>query len=491
MVSHIHRISMKQDAVKQGKWFGVGAGWLDLETGKPAWPERAAAAWEAHLQKRVGYDREAFSRSGMPGRFAAINYAIWVFFPEDIVMSGHLFYIRKLRDNMTVFNYGNCRARKNPIDMPGYCGAGAITIRSKYILRKLAEVSPLFAPIWEDLKDISPDERGFYLADAPDPQWVESIQPNEHRLYAAFRDGVGPAIAGMKSVESSMEARECLAAFERIQQSQTFAAVESAFKAMVAATPEYWEIWESYATYCLDQDQTGLACEVVKKAQKQYPDCLMLDRLGAFCCLKHGDWNGVVKHAVRYRELNPWDSFAAYALSAAAFEMKDYSQAAQLFEECAEHKCLSETDMINWGAALFALRRPEEALDVFRKAAARKPDCLHALNNIGMTLASIGQVDEAVAYCQRVVERDPAFRFAWDTLGFAHLKAERYEQAIPALLKAVELEPAYPDAWRHLLHAYDRSGQAEKLTGAKAWVAGILPGEVARFEKEKGLELAD
>lgn len=477
--------------MESGKWFGVGEDWLDLDSEEPVWPERAVAAWEAHLQERLGYDRGAFSRMGMHERFAPICHAIWVFFPEDIVMSGHLFYIRKLRGNMRVFNYGHCRERKNSADMPGYCGAGFLTIHSKYILRKLAEVSPLFAPIWEDLKDISPDERGFYLADAPDPQWVESIQPNEHRLYDAFRDGVGPAIAGMKSVESSMEARECLAAFERIQQNQPFEDAESAFKTMLAATPEYLEFWESYATYCLDQDQTELACEVVNKAQNQYPDCLMLDRLGAFCCLKHGDWNGVVKHAVRYRELNPWDHFAAYALSAAAFEMKEYSQAAQLFKECAEHKCLSETRMINWGAALFALHRPEEALDLFRKAAARKPDCSLALNNIGMTLASIGQVDEAVAYCQRVVERDPAFRFAWDTLGFAHLKAGRYEQAVPALLKAVELEPAYPDAWRHLLHAYDRSGQAEKLAGAKVWVGDILPAELARFEKEKGLELAD
>jgi hypothetical protein len=320
---------MKQDAVIQEKWFGVGAEWLDLETEKPAWPERAAAAWAAHLHKRVGYDREAFCRIGMRGRFAPINYAIWVFFPEDIAMSGHLFYIRKLRDNMTVFNYGNCRARKNSVDMPGYCGAGFLTIRSKYVLRKLAGVSSLFAPIWEDLKDISPDERGFYLAEAPDAGWLESIQPNEQRLYDAFRDGVGPAIAGMKSVDRSASARECLAAFERIQQSLTFADVESAFKTMVAATPEYWEFWESYATYCLDQDQTELACEVVKMAQKQYPECLILDRLGAFCCLKHGDWKGVVKHAIRYRELNPWDHFAAYALSAAAFEMKEYSRAAR------------------------------------------------------------------------------------------------------------------------------------------------------------------
>lgn len=474
-----------------GQWYGVGEEWLDLDSKEPVWPERAVAAWEANLRERVGYDGAMFCRKGMYERFAPINDAIWVFFPEDIPMSGHLFYIRKLRDNMTVFNYGHCRERKNAAAMPGYCGAGFLTIHSKYILRKLAEVSPLFAPIWEDLKDISPDERGFYLADAPDAQWVESIQPNERRLFDAFRDGIGPAIAGMKSVKSSMEARECLAAFERIQQSQMFADVESAFKTMVKATPEYWEFWESYATYCLDQDQTELACEVVNMAQKQYPDCLMLDRLGAFCCLKHGDWNGVVKHAVRYRELNPWDNFAAYALSSAAFEIKDYSQAAQLYEECNEHKCLSEMSMINWGVALFSLHRHEEALKLFKKAAAIKPDCSLALNNIGMTLASMGQVDEAVVCCRRVVEMDPAFRFAWDTLGFAHLKAGRYEQAIPALLKAVELEPIYPDAWRHLLHAYARSGQAEKFTGAKAWVAGILPDEVARYEKEQGTDIQD
>ena len=39
--------------------------------------------------------------------------------------------------------------------------------------------------------------------------------------------------------------------------------------------------------------------------------------------------------------------------------------------------------------------------------------------------------------------------------------------------------------------AYDRAGLAEKLAGARAWVADILPGEVARFEKERGAELQD
>ena len=477
--------------MKLGKWFGVGGDWLDQDTEKPVWPERALAAWDARLRERLGYDCAPFCRSGMNGRFAPINYAIWVFFPEDIAMSGHLFYVRKLRDNMTVFNYAHCRERKRTVDMREYSGAGFITIRSKYVLRKLAEASPLLAPIWEDLKDISPDERGFFLANAPDPQWLETIQPNERRLYDAFRDGVGPAVVGMESVESSIAAQECLAAFERIQQDEPFEGVESAFKALVGATPRYWEFWESYATYCLDQDKSDLACEVVKKAQKQFPDCLKLDRLGAYCCLRNGNWSGVVKHAVRYRELNPWDSFAAHALSSAAFENKEYSLAVQVFEECAEHPNFSETSMINWGVALFALHRSEEALDLFRKAAARKPDCSLALNNIGMVMASMGQFDEAVVYCQRVVERDPAFRFAWDTLGFAHLKAGRYEQSIPALLKAIELEPNYPDAWRHLLHAYDRSGQAEKLAGAKAWVTGILPDEVARFEKEQGTVLAD
>lgn len=482
---------MKQDAVIQGKWFGVGAEWLDLETEKPAWPERAVAAWEAHLRVRVGSDCAMFCRTGMTGRFAPINYAIWVFFPEDVAMSGHLFYIRKLRDNMTVFNYEHCRTRICSAAEPGYSGAGFVSIRSKYVLHKLAEESPLFAPIWEDLKDISPDERGFYLAEAPDADWLASIQSDEPRLFAEFQNGLGAAIAGMRSVEQDATARRCLESFGRIQDSNPFEVVKSTFEKMIGCSPWFWEFWESYVRYLLDQGMPDWAYDTLGVAQKIYPDCLMLDKLGALCCLDLQDWNRAERHLKRFWGVNPWDPFVMYGFARVAIMQKEYQLAANLYKEIMEHGITPYPAMVDYGVALSTLGRFEEALALYRQLDATHGPQPIIFNNIGMTLASLGCPREGLDYCRRALAIEPSFRFALDTLGFIYLKQGQYGEAIPALLRAIELEPNYPDAWRHLLHAYHNAGQTEKLAGAKAWVGDILPGELARFEKEMGLELSD
>lgn len=448
--------------------------------------------WNEHLRGLIGRTADEFSRMNRGTRFAVATYKIHIFFPDDYPISGHLFYIRKLRDNMSVFNYCHTRERRPPADFRNYCGAGYVAIRSKYVLRKLAEESPLFVPIWEDLKGIDPDTQGIYLAEAPDADWLASIQPDEQRLYAAFRDGLGAATVGMETAMSSKDAMACLAAFERKQEDGPFESVKAAFEIVVAQTPWLWEFWESYVIYLLrQQEMPDLAYDVIEVAQRVYPECRMIDRLGALCCLEREDWNRAERHLRRYWEVNPWDTFIMLAYARVALKKNDYALAAQLYEDCVEHGCLGCGDMLDYGMALFLARRCEAALSVFQRLESSNYLRNTIFNNIGMALAALGRWQEAVQYCRRALESDPSYRFAWDSLGFAHLKGGQYAEAIPALLKAVELEPNYPDAWRHLLHAYHKNGNADRLAGAKTYVGRVLPEELARFEREKGTEIQD
>lgn len=448
--------------------------------------------WNEHLRGRIGRTADEFSRMNRGARFAVATYKIHIFFPDDYPISGHLFYIRKLRDNMSVFNYCHTRERRPPADFRNYCGAGYVAIRSKYVLRKLAEESPLFVPIWEDLKGIDPDTQGIYLAEAPDADWLASIQPDEQRLYAAFRDGLGAAIVGMETVMSSKDAMACLAAFERKQEDGPFESVKAAFEIVVAQTPWLWEFWESYVIYLLrQQEMPDLAYDVIEVSQRVYPECRMIDRLGALCCLEREDWNRAERHLKRYWEVNPWDAFIMLAYARVALKKNDYALAAQLYGDCVEHGGLGYGDMLDYGMALFLTRRCEAALSVFQRLESSNYSRSTIFNNIGMALAALGRWQEAVQYCRRALESDSSYRFAWDSLGFAHLKGGQYAEAIPALLKAVELEPNYPDAWRHLLHAYHKNGNADRLAGAKTYVGRVLPEELARFEREKGTEIQD
>ena len=455
------------------------------------WPEASRRMWEMQLRARMGMTPEEFGRLGLSGRCPNIAYKIHVFFPEDIPITGHYFYHRMMKENLMGQNYEHCRGNIPFSKVKEYCGTGAMAIRSKYVLRKLAEESPLFAPIWEDLKDFSPDDCGIYLAEAPDAAWLASIQPNEQRLFDEFRNPFGLALAGMESAENFPEGRECLAVFQRIQGKKPFVEVKSTFEQMVGQAFDIFEFWESYVLYLLDHDMADWASDALQVAQGKYPDCLMLDKLGALCCMELGEWERAERHLKRYWGANPWDPFVILTYARVAIKKRDFPLAALLYRDFMEHGGLGCADMLYYGLALFQSRRYAEALSIYLKT-----DLTHGPqpmidNNIGMTLAALGRWQEAVPYCRRALEPDPAYRSAWDSLGFAYLKGGQCEEAIPALLKAIELEPNYPDAWRHLLHAYHNAGKAEKLAGAKVWVGDILPAELARFEKEKGTDISD
>ena len=474
-----------------GKWFALERREDEARGRAFGWPEDTRKMWNEQLRGLIGLTTEEFGRLGMGGRCPNIAFKIHVFFPEDIPITGHYFYHRMMKENLLGQNYEHCRGNIPFSKVKEYCGTGALAIRSKYVLRKLAEESPLFVPIWEDLKDVSPDECGIYLADAPDPEWLASIQPDEQRLFAEFRNPYGLALAGMESAEEYPEGRKCLASFRRIQGQKPFEEVKKAFEQTVAHAGDMYEFWESYVLYLLDHDMADWASDALQVAQGKYSDCLMLDKLGALCCMELGEWDRAERHLKRYWGANSWDPFVILTYARVAIKKSDFPLAAQLYGDCVEHGCLGCGDMLDYGMALFLTRRCEAALSVFHKLESSNFLRSTIFNNIGMALAALGRWQEAAQYCRRALESDPSYRFAWDSLGFAHLKGGQYAEAIPALLKAVELEPNYPDAWRHLLHAYDRSGLAEKLAGARKWVGDTLPGEVERFERERWKDLLE
>jgi tetratricopeptide (TPR) repeat protein len=178
-------------------------------------------------------------------------------------------------------------------------------------------------------------------------------------------------------------------------------------------------------------------------------------------------------------------------LANVAYLKGEFAVAVKLYEECLEHGVKGALAPTVYARALCYSRRLEDALAVFHELNSTNGSSATTLNDIGMTLVMLGRPREALDYGLRALDLDPMYRFAWDTVGFAHLKMGQYAESIPKFLKAIELEPNYPDAWRHLLHAYHGAGQTKELIGAQAWVGDILPGELARFEKEKGTELLD
>jgi len=415
-----------------------------------------------------------------------------VFFPGDFDMSGHLTWVRKVRENMLVFNYGHWRQHKSSISVLGYFGTGAVAIKSKYVLHKMAEMSPLFAPIWEDMKGISSSQCGIYLANAPDADWLASIRPEEHRLFAAFRNASDLDKIGLEPDGASLEARKSMIPAFFLAAMQQYSKAGEIFEDLLRDEPTYWIVWVRYVQCLLEQGFPDRAYDVLLRAMERYPDCLMFDKMAAGCCFEMRNWNRAAWHLSRFGDANPWDRDWMWGNAVIALRRDDFELAAILYEECMEHAKLSAESMSHYAVALSKTGRCAEALKIFKTQESEyNAGSPTALSNIGMVLAGLGRPREALDYSRQALEIDQSDEYIWDTAGFVHLKLGQYEEAVSAFLKAIEIAPEFPDAWRHLLHAYYNSGKQAYLEDAEKYVGRILPEQLVRFEGEKGTQITD
>ena len=477
--------------MNEGKWFQLRRE-DDPDELPYSWPKATRKMWKEQIKPRTGMGiRKTFAAFGKDIARMDPTPAIVVVFPRDYAMAGHLASIRKVFDNLQMRNF-ECIRNNVSMRTPGtYFGAGMAIVWTKYVLRKLAEASPAFQQIWRDLQDLPPGECGIYLADAPDSAWLASIRKDEPRLFEGFRearhlDMVGLDLSNPPGPAKALHDRavEFLQAGERERG-------EALLEDLLDRWPDYWRAYVDLICSARDRDNLRQAYAFVRRAQARFPHSLSFDRIGADCASQRGDWRRAEWHLKRLWGLNPWDPHLMIRYARVAFEKQEYPLAAKLYEECAEHGPLGWGAQFNYGVTLGRINRGREALAVFKAMEKQDAKNVRLLNNIGLLLAGGGRPLEGLDYCRRALQMDPGADCVWDSLGFAYLKLKKYREARRAFLKAVELAPAFPDAWRHLLHAYYQDGDAERLESAKAYVARVLPGELARFEKEKGTDIPD
>ena len=456
------------------------------------WGNETEQMWEDQLRERFGLGiGEYFGNCNGLLREIQIMPAFYIVFPDDYPISGHCAKIRKFGSNMTIVNCGLVRRRASHKDTKGYYGMGAGFVQSKYVLRKMAEESPIFRPIWEDLKGISPDDCGIYLAERPDPDLLASLQKNEEALWAEYRDTRNLDKLGLDLRQPQAWEADALFRAVWLEVAGDAAGACRVLRPMLAGDDVYWEFWGAVVDFLQKLNDHPGAYEVIQEGLRRYPECVMFDRMGCDCCMAMKDMDLAEGHLRRMLELNPWGPMEMLNHAKCLQERGEYDRAARRYEECSEHGELGRNNRINHAYCLARSGRVTEAIALFRQLADVERPHAVALNNIGMLLAGMGQLEEAHEFCRRALELEDGVCSLWDSMGFVHLKRSQYGEAERCFRKAIELEPEFTEAWRHLLHVYHRSGEAEKLEKAQARVGYFLPEELARFEREKGTDITD
>lgn len=456
------------------------------------WAAETEQMWDERIQPLVDVGIGDFFRCHKRStHLEPFSSSIFVFFPEDVPVSGHCAKVRKVWSNMPLLNYELMRHRVSQNTVKSYFRIGAGFIHSKHVLRKMAEESPVFRPIWESLKHISPNDCGIYLAEAPHSDLLAALQGDEEALWAKYRDTKNVDTMGLDLRNPHGWEADVLERAKRLDMAGDLDRACGILRPMIESVSAYWAFWEPLVECQRRSGDAEGAYEVVCEGQRRYPECRLFDRLGFKCCMDMEHYEQAERHVKQLWALNPWGAVEMHYYAEVLCKLHKYARAVRMYQDCAEHRGLTQAAEVRLGVALERSGQKQEAIKLYRRQVDAGNPHILTLNNIAMLLAAAGQLKEACDFCFQALKKDDALGCVWDTMGFVWFKMAQYNKAERCFHKTIGLEPMFPEAWRHLLHVYYRSGQLEKLEKTRARVAYYLPEQVARYEREKDSDITD
>jgi tetratricopeptide (TPR) repeat protein len=132
-----------------------------------------------------------------------------------------------------------------------------------------------------------------------------------------------------------------------------------------------------------------------------------------------------------------------------------YQKALEIYPNYVEAHC-------NLGFALFKKGQVDEAIAQYQMALEINPNNANAHNNLGLVLVQKGHVDEAIAQYQKVLEINPNNADAHNNLGLVFVQKGQVDEAIAQYQKALEINPNDADAHSNLGLILVQKGQVDE-----------------------------
>ena len=253
-------------------------------------PHRTERMWERQLRDRLGMglgDYLAEMQMDLHGRRPLPS--VFIFFPKDYAMSCHLSQIRRVWQNLHLVSYEIMREDLPSGRVGEYMGTGAVVVWSKYVLRKLAEVSPAFLPAWRDLHNLAPRRCGIYLAGEPSGQWLESIRSDELGLFQAFSATHAKDRLGGEWPQNGEKMDQLhRAALARMGRHE-YAEAEEILEELLLRWPEVVPAWRGLVRCALMQQGLKRGCKVLLRAQNWLSNSDSIDLGAVDMALEAGD----------------------------------------------------------------------------------------------------------------------------------------------------------------------------------------------------------
>lgn len=179
---------------------------------------------------------------------------------------------------------------------------------------------------------------------------------------------------------------------------------------------------------------------------------------------------------------DPTDRRAYLALGGVHAALKEYDQAATLYDRAVE--AIGTPDSADWnlfyqrGIAYERIKQWDKAEPNFEKALELFPDQPQVLNYLGYSWVDMNiHLDEGLDLIRKAVELRPEDGYIVDSLGWAYYRLGRYDEAVDELERAVRLRPEDPTISDHLGDAYWRAGRRREAVFKWSTALDLKPDE--------------
>jgi protein O-mannosyl-transferase len=163
------------------------------------------------------------------------------------------------------------------------------------------------------------------------------------------------------------------------------------------------------------------------------------------------------------------------------FEKRDFKQALELYEACAN---LGETAYVGLGNTYDALGDLDKAIEMYQKTIERGYVTDRVLDNLATTYGKKKQYDLAFQFHHKALERDPNNYLTHLNIGVTYLNTHQFNEAIKSYKKSINLNPFYPPTYYYLGSAYAKLGRSqealEQIESLKKLNAHELASKLAR-----------
>ena len=200
----------------------------------------------------------------------------------------------------------------------------------------------------------------------------------------------------------------------------------------------------------IESNQLELAINILKEAEKAFPNEFSFTNLLAQISLENNNFNDGINLLKKSLQINSNQPLVLFDLGIAFSKNNQLEEAIKFFDKSAILDPTNLKIFINKAVILNKLNRLDELINCYQKIIQLDPNYINAYTNQAEILYSIGKVDDALNLYYKAIEIEPKNSAIYNNFGNLFHNLDRFDEAINFYEKSITIKSENPSAYKNL-----------------------------------------